>query len=107
MGSSVAYHLKCLDARISVLVVERDPRYVAASSALSASSIRQQFSTPVNIALSQHGLAFLREAPERLAVDGDRPDPGFPERGYLFLATAAGETALREVHAVQRACGAD
>jgi glycine/D-amino acid oxidase-like deaminating enzyme len=107
MGSAVAYHLKCLDKRLSVLVVERDPTYAEASSALSASSIRQQFSTPVNIALSQQGLAFLRAAPEALAVDGDAPDLALTERGYLFLATAAGETALREVNAVQRASGAD
>jgi glycine/D-amino acid oxidase-like deaminating enzyme len=107
MGSAVAYHLKSQDPRISVLVAERDPRYAAASSALSASSIRQQFSTPVNIALSQHGLEFLRTAPEQLAVDGERPDLPLTEHGYLFLATAAGEAALREVNAVQRACGAD
>src|SRR5215831_17664996 len=99
MGCAVAFHLRTLDPRLSVLVVERDPRYVAASSALSASSIRQQFSTPINIALSQHGLAFLRAAPELLAVDGDRPALPFEERGYLYLATAAGASTLRGLNA--------
>jgi FAD-dependent oxidoreductase domain-containing protein 1 len=107
MGCSVAYHLKTLDERLSVLVIERDPRYLAASSSLSASSIRQQFSTPVNIALSRHGFAFLREAADLLAVDGERPDVGLQERGYLYLASAAGAPVLREVNAVQRACGAE
>jgi glycine/D-amino acid oxidase-like deaminating enzyme len=107
MGSAVAYHLRTLEPRLSVLVLERDPRYVAASSALSASSIRQQFSTPVNIALSRHGLAFLRAAPELLAVDGERPQLPFEERGYLYLATAAGAPTLRSLNGMQRACGAD
>jgi glycine/D-amino acid oxidase-like deaminating enzyme len=107
MGSSVAYHLGVLEPRLSVLVLERDPRYVTASSALSASSIRQQFSTPVNIALSRAGLAFLREAPELLEVDGEQPSLPFEERGYLYLATAAGAPTLRALNEVQRGCGAD
>jgi glycine/D-amino acid oxidase-like deaminating enzyme len=107
MGSAVAYHLRTLEPRLSVLVVERDPRYLEASSALSASSIRQQFSTPVNIALSRHGLAFLRAAPELLAVDGERPDLPFEERGYLYLATPPGVATLRALNEVQRGCGAD
>jgi glycine/D-amino acid oxidase-like deaminating enzyme len=107
MGCSVAYHLKTLDPRLSVLVLERDPRYLAASSALSASSIRQQFSTPVNIALSRFGFEFLRAAADTLAVDGERPEVGLQERGYLYLATAAGAGPLRDGNAVQRACGAD
>ena len=107
MGCSVAYHLKSLDPGVSVQVLERDPSYAAASSALSASSIRQQFSTPANIALSRYGLAFLRTAADALAVDGERPEVGLQERGYLFLATPAGAPALREVNALQRDCGAD
>jgi glycine/D-amino acid oxidase-like deaminating enzyme len=107
VGCAVAFHLKQLDGTLSVVVIERDPTYATASSALSASSIRQQFSSPVNIALSRQGFAFLRDAGRRLAVDGDEPDVGLQERGYLYLATAAGAAALREVNAVQRACGAD
>lgn len=107
MGCSVAYHLKALDPRVSVQVLERDPGYATASSTLSASSIRQQFSTPANIALSRFGLDFLRGAAEALAVDGDRPEVGLQERGYLFLATPAGAPGLREVNALQRGCGAD
>lgn len=107
MGCSVAYHLKVLDPRLRVQVIERDPRYVAASSALSASSIRQQFSTPVNIALSRYGFQFLLDVAERLAVDGERPEVGLVERGYLYLATAAGVDSLRDLNTVQRHCGAD
>jgi FAD-dependent oxidoreductase domain-containing protein 1 len=108
VGSAVAYWL-AQDAGFggTVCVVERDPTYRAASSALSASSIRQQFSTPANIEMSRFGLAFLRAAPEALAVDGEAPDLGLREPGYLFLASAAGRAVLEANHAVQRAHGVE
>src|SRR5258707_15401480 len=97
MGSSVAWHLAS-DANFSgsVAVVERDPTYARASSALSASSIRQQFSTPLNIHLSRYGIGFLRQASELLDVD-----LGLREPGYLFLASPAGEAVLRANNAIQ------
>ncbi|MBP2230549.1 glycine/D-amino acid oxidase-like deaminating enzyme [Azospirillum agricola] len=108
MGCSVAYFLASDPAfGGSVAVVERDPTYRTASSALSASSIRQQFSTPANIALSQFGLSFLKAATENLSVDGDPVDLGLREPGYLYLATEAGADILRQNHAVQKACGVD
>ena len=101
MGSSVAYHLKSDPAFTgTVTVVERDPTYARASSALSASSIRQQFSTPLNIHLSRFGIGFLRRAHELLGVD-----LGLKEPGYLFLASPAGEPVLRANHAIQKGEG--
>jgi glycine/D-amino acid oxidase-like deaminating enzyme len=64
---------------------------------LSASSIRQQFSTPINIALSQYGIAFLR---------GIGGEVGLVDPGYLYLGDGASATALARNHAIQRACGA-
>lgn len=98
MGSSVAYHLKSDPAFTgTVTVIERDPTYARASSALSASSIRQQFSTPLNIHLSRYGIGFLRRAGELLGVE-----LGLREPGYLFLASPAGEPVLRANHAIQK-----
>ena len=101
MGSSVAWHLTG-DPNFdgTVTVVERDPTYATASSSLSASSIRQQFSTPLNIHLSRYGIGFLRRAPELLGVD-----LGLKEPGYLFLASPEGETVLRANNAIQRGEG--
>lgn len=108
VGSSTAYHLaRDPSFKGSITVIERDPTYRIASSSLSASSIRQQFSTPVCIRMSQYGRQFLGEGAELLEVDGDKPALGYRERGYLFLASAAGEGVLRENHAVQTAEGAD
>ena len=74
-GASVAYHLAAdpaFDGR--VLLIEKDPTFQFAATSLSAGSIRQQFSTPTNIAISLFGIDFLRAAGERLEVDGERPD---------------------------------
>jgi glycine/D-amino acid oxidase-like deaminating enzyme len=105
-GASVAYWLTRMDPRLSVALVERDPGFAQASSQRSASSIRQQFSSPVNIRMSQFGLAFLREASEALEVDGDRPAIGLVDPGYLYLADAAQADGLRAQNTVQRAHGA-
>ena len=107
MGSSCAYWLTRLDPSASVTVVERDPSYEYASSALSAASIRQQFSTPVNIAISQASIEFLRQAAVELGFDGENPELTLREAGYLYLAAADGMARLRQAHAVQIANGAD
>jgi FAD-dependent oxidoreductase domain-containing protein 1 len=107
MGSAVAYWLTRLDPNISVLVIERDPTYSVASSALSAASIRQQFTTPVNIRISQASIGFMRQADELLEVAGSQVDIGLKERGYLYLARTSGLASLRRAHTIQRELGAD
>ncbi|GAB4090721.1 NAD(P)/FAD-dependent oxidoreductase [Hydrogenophaga soli] len=107
IGSAIAYFLTQLQPGCPVVVVERDPTYSRASSALSASSIRQQFSTDINIQMSAYGIGFLRNVGACLATQGEVPDIGLHEGGYLYLATAAGEATLRENHARQTSHGAD
>ncbi len=106
MGAATACFL-ARDHGAQVTVLERDPAYARASSSLSASSIRQQFSTPVNIALSQWSVEFLRRVGSELEVGGEPPLVGLVEPGYLYLTDAAGEPALRAANAVQRAAGVD
>ena len=107
-GSSVAYHLAA-DPGFggSVLVLEKDPSYRFCASALSAASIRQQFSSAVNIRISLHGIAFLRDVGQHLAVDAEALDIGLREDGYLFLASGAGLELLRRNQALQSSLGAD
>jgi FAD-dependent oxidoreductase domain-containing protein 1 len=106
MGCAVACFL-ARDHGIAATVLERDPSYTRASSALSASSIRQQFSQAVNIALSRASLDFYRRIGDELSVGDDRPDIGLVEPGYLYLAGDAGAPTLRELHVVQRGLGVD
>ena len=108
MGSSLAYHLTA-DPGFSgrVLVVEKDFTYARAATSLSLSSIRQQFSSPINIRVGLAGVAFLKAAKQTLAVDGEGPDLPITENGYLYLASEAGVETLRLNHAAQIAEGAD
>jgi glycine/D-amino acid oxidase-like deaminating enzyme len=107
IGSAIAYFLTRRPGSFAVTVIERDPAYRQASSALSASSIRQQFSTAINIRMSQYGIAFLRDIGATLRAGGAAPDVGLTEPGYLFLASAEGAAVLNENHIVQRAHGVD
>lgn len=108
MGSSIACHLAMdPDFAGSVLVVEKDPSYRACASALSAASIRQQFSDPTNIAISLYGIDFLREIGTRLATGDERPAIDLHEGGYLFLATPDKRPILEDNHALQTRMGAD
>lgn len=105
VGSACAYFLHTHPRfRGTVAVVEPDPTYRDAASARSASSIRQQFSTPINIALSGFGMDFLRDAPQRLANSGERAELGLVDSSYLYLATPVGRAALERCVAIQRQC---
>ena len=90
-----------------MLVIEKDFSYQTCATTLSAASIRHQFSTPGNIRMSQFGSTFIRGVASTLAVNGESPDVGFREAGYLFLATAAGREVLEANHRIQRGLGAD
>ena len=90
-GSSAACFLAAEpDFLGSVLVVERDPTYEFAPSARSTGGFRQQFSTPENIEIGIFGAHFFKNAERYLAVDGETPDIGVREGGYLLLANPGG-----------------
>jgi FAD-dependent oxidoreductase domain-containing protein 1 len=106
IGSAVATFLAArrdFDGRI--VVVERDPTFRTSSTTLSAASIRLQFSTPLNVRISQFGVEFLKSLDRYLAVDGVAPAVDFVENGYLFLATDAGLDTLERNHATHRELG--
>ncbi len=107
MGASVAFWLKRMQPMLDVLVVERDPTFARASTALSAAGIRQQFTNPVNVDISRFGIDFIRNFQENLGVDVGIPTLGLRENGYLFLArTDSALASLTEFAAMQHAHGA-
>ncbi len=105
IGSAVAYFLTADESfQGRVLVIEKDPSYQNCSTTHSLASIRQQFSTPVNIHLSQFGVEFLRSVKDRLGAD---VEVSFRESGYLLLASEHGQAILERNARVQSQQGAD
>ena len=106
IGSACAFFLQReSEFRGSIAVVEPDPSYRGAASSRSASSIRQQFSTPLNISLSAYGLEFLRRSPPDLTLSGAPCDFGLVESSYLYLSRDRGQHSLRERVGVQQRFG--
>jgi FAD-dependent oxidoreductase domain-containing protein 1 len=106
VGSAVAYFLSS-DAAFQgrrVVLIERDLSFAEASTSRSAGGLRQQFSTPENIAMSQFTLSLIRQL---TAVFGLGADVGFREQGYLITAPEAGRDVLTENVALQQSHGAD
>ncbi len=103
IGSAVAWFLREAGFDGTLTIIERDPTFAQASTALSASGIRQQFSDPLNVAISRFGVDFIRGMSGRWGLES-----GFRENGYLYLAnTGAGADVLRANHAVQSGAGGD
>ena len=104
VGSSLAYHLRKEGFAGAIALIERDPQFTHSATTLSAASIRQQFSIPENIRLSQYTLGLFRRLKEEFGADADI---GFREGGYLILASDEGLPVLAANHAAQVAEGAD
>lgn len=110
IGSSSAYWLsQALGNGASILVVERDSSYEFSSTALSTSAIRQQYSNPINVKISQFGIEIIRGFRERMAPfypDEPAPDLGFREHGYLYCCSPDGVDAAKARVELQRSLGA-
>ena len=79
MGTSAAYYLAKRGAS-DVILLERD-LLAQATTGLSVGGIRQQFSHPANIRLSQHSVRVFENFKEEFGAD-----IYFRKAGYLFLA---------------------
>ncbi len=108
IGSSVAWFLsQNKDFDGTILVVERDPSYSLSSTAHTNSCMRQQFSSELNIRISQYAADFVRNFRDHMGGDPSVPDLHVHHFGYMYLADDAGfASRLRASHAVQTACGA-
>ncbi len=108
MGASTAWFLSDNPAFTGrVLVVERDPTYANAATSHSNSCIRQQFSTELNVRISQFGADYIQNLRHHMGGDPRVPDLPIQTFGYLYLAdTGTFADSLRASQAVQAAAGA-
>jgi glycine/D-amino acid oxidase-like deaminating enzyme len=107
MGSSTAWWLRNLGFSGRVLVLERDPTYAQAGTTHTNSCIRQQFSTELNVRISQFGAGFVQNLRSYMGGDARVPDLRIQNFGYLYLSdNAAFSDVLRANRTVQVAAGA-
>ena len=108
MGSSAAWFLtNNPDFNGSLLVVEKDPSYEFSSTMHTNSCMRQQFSTELNVRISQFAADFVKNIRSYMGGDDRVPELSIQNFGYMYLAdTEAFANVLRDNQKVQLAAGA-
>lgn len=108
MGSSTAWFLTDNnDFNGKVLVVEKDPSYEFCSTAHTNSCMRQQFSTELNVRVSQFAADFVKNIRSYMGNDDRVPELSIRSFGYMYLADNEDfAKVLRESQKVQLAAGA-
>lgn len=100
MGASTAYHLAQRGMR-DVALLEKEPFFGTGATGRCAGGIRYQFSTEVNIRLSQASLPMLDRFEEEMGQVIDRR-----RCGYFFLLTREADVAqFRQNVALQHRLG--
>jgi len=107
IGSSIAYNLANDGFKGQIAVFEMDPTYERSSTTLCVGMIRRQFSTEVNVRLSQYSLSFYKEFGERMEVGGERPEIEFKPRGSLFLGNKKNWPLLVRHQQLQKSLGVE
>ena len=87
VGLSIAYHLAAR-GRPDVCVLERG-QIGQGATAKATGGIRQQFTSEINIRLSQESLKRFERFEEEMGCPAD-----FRQVGYLFLASSEGDWSL-------------
>lgn len=108
MGSSTAWFLsQNPDFNGTILVVEKDQKYEFCSTAHTTSCIRQQFSTKLNVEISQFAANFINNFHEYMENDVRVPKLAIKSFGYMYLAASEDFAKnLRSNQEVQAASGA-
>jgi len=109
MGSATAFFLsRNPDFNGSILVIERDPSYAMSSTAHTNSCMRQQFSTELNIRISQFAADFVKNLRANMGGDERVPELTIQNYGYMYLAdTESFADMLRRNQAIQQAAGTE
>jgi len=108
MGASAAWFLSDnKDFTGKVLVVERDTTYEFCSTSHTNSCMRQQFSTELNVRISQFAADFVKNIRRYMGGDTRVPELSIRSFGYMYLADTEGfANVLRDSQKVQLAAGA-
>ena len=113
-GSATAWHLLEMAPGISVVVVEPDLSYHLASTSVASGGVRQLFTRPENIRMSQYTHEVIerwdRWTPQGAVADVETAPPlDWRPNGYLFIADQGTRSSqqLERDHAQHLALGVD
>jgi len=107
MGSAIAHSLLRDDKRLKVVVIEKDPSYTHASTTLSMSNARIQFSLKQNVQISQYAFEILGRFEEDMGVGDRHPRIGFKREGNLFVVDEKGLESATSAMQMQKDLGCD
>lgn len=107
MGSATAYYLKRTAPDLQTAVIEMDPSYSRASTTLSMSNARIQFSFRPNVQISQYAFEVLENFEQEMAVNDRKPSIGYRREGNLFMVNAEGRIPAENALKMQQDLGCD
>ena len=110
VGSATAWHLLEASPGMRVLVVEPDPSFGQAASSAASGGVRQLFTRPENVLMSQYTLDLIDDWADWRPPNGETPPPSASElswknNGYLFITSTELSDQLREDYERQQALG--
>ncbi|MFT4166701.1 MAG: FAD-dependent oxidoreductase [Microlunatus sp.] len=108
VGCATALHLKSAEPGLEVIVVEPDYSYAKAATGKGTGGVRQLFTRPENIAMSQYTLDVIEDWSSWAAI-GDEPAPELNWRpnGYLFIVGPEDRDVLASNFETHLQCGVD
>jgi len=106
MGASIAYNLANDGFDGKILVFERDVTYEKGSTCLSASGVRENFSTELGIKMSIYNIDVIEKFEEKMAVNGESPFLEFTQTGQMVLADENELPLLKNQAVYQKKLGA-
>ena len=102
MGSATAYYLMRTAPDLQTAVVEMDPSYSRASTTLSCSNARIQFSLRSNVQISQYAFEILENFEQEMTINDRRPSIGYRREGNLFMVNAEGRIQAENAFKMQK-----
>ncbi len=106
VGCAAALHLKTAEPSLDVIVVEPDYSYAKAATGKGSGGVRQLFTRPENILMSQYTLDVIEDWQAWGTIDGTPPpELSWRPNGYLFIVGPADLETLAGNYETHLACG--
>lgn len=108
VGCATALHLKTAEPGLDVIVVEPDYSYAKAATGKGTGGVRQLFTRPENILMSQYTLEAIEDWQTWGTIDGTPPpELNWRANGYLFIVGPDDVDTLASNFQTHQECGVE